>query len=108
MDAPDWNDLNAKAAERAEARANMIYMQELRKSKKAELMHKAEMAGVNAANAQEREAYRSPDYKTLLVDLREAVELYELRDMQLKLLFTRVDVWRTKQSNQRAAINAGG
>jgi len=99
---PDWEDLNNKAIERATAKAEMVYLQEYRKCKKAE------QAGVTAANAQEREAYRHEEYIIMLVKLHDAVETFELRDLELKLMFERIGVWRTKQSTQRAAMQAGG
>ena len=66
MNDPDWEDLKQKGKERAVAKAEMVYLQEYRKSKKAELMHLAEKAGVTAANAQEREAYRHESYGEVL------------------------------------------
>ena len=55
----------------AQAKANRVYLEEFRKSKKALLM---KGSGESAIGAQEREAYAHADYLQLLEGLREAVE----------------------------------
>ena len=46
----------------AKAKAQRVYLEEFRKSKKALLMKDALAKGIEAANAQEREAYADPEY----------------------------------------------
>ena len=50
----------------AKAKAERIYLEEFRKTKKALLMKVAMEAGYESAAAQEREAYAHPDYQVLL------------------------------------------
>ena len=50
----------------AKAKADRVYLEEFRKSKKALLMKDALKQGIEAANAQEREAYADPEYIELL------------------------------------------
>lgn len=93
-----------KAREYAAAEATRIYLTELRKSTKADLMKKAEADGVTAANAQEREAYAHPEYKALLRDLREATEVATLRRLEFKMKEWEIEVWRTKNATKRAEM----
>ena len=103
----DWSDIQNKAKQRAKARALMVYTQESKKQILAEEMHKVS-GQHNSCAAQEREAYRSSAYQDYLDKLFRATEDFEQMDMELKLLFERIGIWRTKQSTKRAAIQAGG
>ena len=85
----------------AKAKAERIYLEEFRKSKKALLMQEALFRGVEAISAQERDAYAHPDYKTLILGLKEAVETEEKLKYQLLGAQLRVDIWRTNQANNR-------
>lgn len=86
----------------AKAKADRVYLEEFRKTKKALLMRVAEAKGINAANAQEREAYAHPEYIQLLEGLRDAVE----REEQLRWHFVaaqaKIECWRTVEANKRA------
>jgi len=67
----------ANSAKYAEAEANKVFMEELRKTIKAEEMKNAEANGngeYKTAVMQEREAYASPRYKEHLQALRQAVQ----------------------------------
>jgi hypothetical protein len=85
----------------SKAKAERIYLEEFRKSKKALLMQEALFRGVEAISAQERDAYAHPDYKNLLEGLKEAVEIEEKLKYQLIGAQLRVDIWRTNQANNR-------
>lgn len=98
-------DMMEKAREYAVAEANRVYLTELRKSTKAELMKKAEADGVTAANAQEREAYAHPDYIDLLKRLRKATEVATLYRLEFKMKEWEIEVWRTKHATKRAEMN---
>ena len=58
----------------AKAKATRVHLEEFRKSKKALLMRDAMLQGIEAANAQEREAYAHPEYVELLHGLAAAIE----------------------------------
>lgn len=83
----------------AKAKAERVYLEEFRKSKKALLM---KASGVDAVNAQEREAYSHPDYIGVLDGIRAAVEIEE--DLRWKLIAAqaRMDIWRTESANNRS------
>ena len=56
----------------AKAKANRVYIEEFRKSKKAILI---QLSGQKVISAQERDAYAHDEYVELLDALREAVEI---------------------------------
>ena len=82
----------------AQAKAERIFLEEFRKSKKALLMqkHKDESIG-----AQEREAYAHPEYRELLEGLRAAIEREEKLRWDLIAAQARVDVWRSQEASKR-------
>lgn len=88
---------NASAA--ATARANRIYMEEFRKSKKAMLMKRH---GEIPVNAQEREAYADPEYVQHLEALKQAVYEDERHRFLLEAASAKIDAWRSQQANIRA------
>ena len=69
--------IREKAPRYGEAKAQRVYLEEFRKSKKALLMKDALVLGYEAANAQEREAYADPEYQSLLKGLAAAIEKEE-------------------------------
>jgi hypothetical protein len=89
------------AAKYAKAKAQRVQLEEYRKSKKALLMKEALLCGIEAANAQEREAYAHPDYIALLQGLAAAIEQEELLRWQLEAARMKTDIWRTEQANNR-------
>lgn len=92
----------AKSGEYAQAEANKIYMEEMRKTIKAEMMQIAETEGeCKTAAMQEREAYASERYKTHLVALREAVEKRERLRWMLIAAQARIEVWRSQEASNR-------
>ena len=88
--------------EYAQAKATRVYLEEFRKSKKALLMKDALANGIEAANAQEREAYSHPEYQQLLKDLQLAIEVEENIKWMMEAARMRVDIWRTEEANARA------
>lgn len=85
----------------ANAKAERVYLEEFRKTKKAMLMRDAELHGHKTAAAQEREAYSHPEYVAVLNGLKDAVAEEE----RLRWLFVaaqaRIDAWRSLESSRR-------
>lgn len=88
----------------AKAKAERIYLEEFRKTKKALCMKAALAGGVEAANAQEREAYADPEYRQVLEGLRAAVEEEERLRWLIVAAQARIEVWRSLEANRRAEI----
>lgn len=86
----------------AKAKAERVYLEEFRKSKKALLMRAAEAAGHKSAAAQEREAYADDGYAELLAGLRQAVEAEETLRWRIVAAQARIETWRTLESTRRA------
>jgi hypothetical protein len=86
----------------AQAKADRVYLEEFRKSKKALLMKDALANGIEAVNAQEREAYSHPEYQQLLKDLQTAIEVEEDIKWMMEAARMRVDIWRTEEATARA------
>ena len=85
----------------AQARGELTYMEEFRKSKKALLMKAAEVAGHTASNAQEREAYADEGYVEHLVALQAATEKYEALRWKMVTAQAAIDVWRSQEASNR-------
>lgn len=85
----------------AQAKAERTYLEHFRKSKKSLLMIEAEKAGHKSAAMQERFAYAHPEYVQLLEGLREAIVIEEKLGFQIKAAQSAIEIWRTKQANQR-------
>ena len=90
----------------AKAKAQRVYLEEFRKSKKALLMKDALLRKIEAVNAQEREAYSDPEYLELLKGLAEAIEIEEELKWKMEAARMRVDIWRTEQANERMQVKA--
>ena len=86
----------------AKAKAERIYLEEFRKSKKAILMRVAEARGHTSAVSQEREAYADSEYIELLVALKDAVQEEERLRWLLVGAQAKAEVWRTMESTRRA------
>ena len=89
------------SAEYAEAKSRRVYLEEFRKTKIALLMKDALERGIEAANAQEREAYAHVEYVELLKGLAEAIAIEETLKWNLEAARMRTDIWRTEQANNR-------
>ena len=92
----DYLRLNAPKA--AQARANKVYMEEFRKTVKAQLMTVYSSLPVNA---QEREAYRSKAYTDHLTALKDAVYQDELNRWGMVAATSTIEAWRTQNANRR-------
>ncbi len=86
----------------AKAKGRRVFLEEYRKSKKALLMKDALGKGIEAANAQEREAYADAEYIEVLNGLQEAIEQEETLKWHLEAAKIRTELWRTEQANARA------
>jgi hypothetical protein len=87
----------------AKAKAERVYLEEYRKSKKAILMQEH---GEKPLGAQEREAYAHPDYIGLLAALQVAVEAEETLRWTLVAAQARVEVWRSQEASNRTVDKA--
>lgn len=87
-----------KAGEFAKAKAQRVFLEEYRKSKKALLMAACDAP---AANAREQYAYAHPEYVELLRGLQAAVEVEEELRWQLVAAQARVEVYRTQEASNR-------
>ena len=85
----------------AQAKAERVYLEEFRRSKKALLMKDALLNGYEAANAQEREALADPEYITLLRGLRAAMENEETLRWQIEAARLDIEIWKTKSYMDR-------
>jgi hypothetical protein len=83
----------------AKARAERIYVEEYRKTIKAQLMKEHEDKPLGA---QEREAYADPRYVQHLEAIREAVFTDERHRFLLSAANAKIEAWRTQSSNERA------
>ncbi len=98
--------LIAHSKDYAIAEANKVYMEEFRKTVKAECMKDAEMVGHKTAAIQEREAYRSEKYKAHLEALKEAVRAREEARWLMIAAQERIAVWRSQEASNRRVEGA--
>lgn len=98
--------IREKAPRYGEAKAQRVYLEEFRKSKKALLMKDALVLGYEAANAQEREAYADPEYQTLLKGLAAAIEKEETYRWELEAARLDIEIWRTRQATERLQVRS--
>ena len=92
----------------APARAQREYLDEYKKSMLALLMKDAERQGYNSGVAQEREARANDNYLVLLDNLKTAVLEEEKIRYHMKATEWEIEIWRTKQANERAERRAYG
>lgn len=86
----------------AKAKAERVYLEEFRKSKKAMLMKAGEVSeGLKTSAAQEVFAYAHPDYIEVLQGLKSAVEVEEALRFELIGVQARVEVWRSLEASNR-------
>jgi len=88
----------------AEAKAQRIYLEEFRKTKKALLMKDAMARGIDSAVAQEREAYAHLEYADLLKGLMVAIEKEETLKWMLVAAQMKADIWRSEQASERLGV----
>ena len=88
------------------AKGHRVYLEEFRKSKKALLMKDALMRGIEAANAQEREAYADKEYRDLLKGLEAAINQEETLKWKIEAARLDIEIWRTRQATERTLIRS--
>ena len=88
----------------AKAKAERIYLEEFRKTKKALLMKAAMEKGYESAVGQEREAYADPEYQVLLKGLAAAIEIEETLKWKLTAAQMKADIWRSEEASNRLGI----
>jgi len=93
----------ANAGKFSAAKAQRVYLEEFRKSKKAMLMGECTE---KAVNAREQYAYAHPDYQVLLTGLKEAIEIEETLKWSLTAAQIRVDIWRSQEASNRGQDRA--
>ena len=90
--------MRAEAANLGKAKADRVYLDQFRKSKKAILFSECEDGTVAA---KENYAYAHPDYLEVLEGLKVAVETEETLRWKMVAAEAYVEVWRTQQANNR-------
>ena len=87
----------------SKAKASRMFLEEFRKSRKAQLMSQA---GTEVLGKQETYAYAHADYVGILEGIREAVEIEEKYRWLMTAAQARIEVWRTEQYSARHEIKA--
>jgi cytochrome c biogenesis protein ResB len=87
----------------AKAKADRIFLDEYRRSKRAQLMSQA---GTEVLGKQETYAYAHADYVGILEGIREAVEKEENLRWMMTAAQARIEVWRTEQYSARMEMKA--
>ena len=87
----------------AKAKADRMYLEEFRKSRKAQL---ASQAGTEVLGKQETFAYAHADYIEILEGIRQAVEREERYRWLMTAAQARIEVWRTEQYSARMELKA--
>ncbi len=90
------------AAPYAQAKAQRVYLENFRKSKKALLMREAEIRGHKTAAMQEREAYADAAYIEVLSALQAATEEEEKLRWMIVAAEAKIEAWRTIEATRRA------
>ena len=98
----------ASIGEAAKARADVIYLSEFRKSKKAILMQEAAVNGLKTGQERESYAYAHTEYLQLLKDLRTATEISERLRWQMKIAEQRIQIYRTHEASKRKEFGSYG
>ena len=78
----------------SKAKATRMYLEEFRKSRKAQLMSQA---GTEVLGKQETYAYAHQDYIEILEGIRQAVETEEKYRWLMTAAQARIECWRTEQ-----------
>lgn len=97
--------LRTSAQEAAQARANMKYLAEYLKSKKAELA--VSYSEVTSNAAAENKALADPAYREVLDGYKEAVRHDAFHGFKREAAVAMIEAWRTQCSNQRAEGKIG-
>ena len=87
----------------AKAKADRMFLEEFRKSRKAQLQSQA---GTEVIGKQETFAYAHPEYIQILEGIREAVEKEETYRWMMTAAQAKIEVWRTQQYSARLEVKA--
>lgn len=87
----------------AKAKADRMYLEEFRKSKKAQLMVNSRL---EALGKQEAYAYAHSEYIEILEGIRHAVEIEEKYRWLMTAAQARIECWRTEQYSARIEMKA--
>ena len=82
----------------AKAKAERIYLEEFRKSKKAILFRESPDKTIAE---REHWAYAHPDYQVLLKGIRDAVEIEEKLRWDMIAAQARIEIWRSQEATNR-------
>ena len=85
----------------AQAKADRLYLEEFRKSKKAHLMSQA---GTEVLGKQETYAYAHSEYIEVLMGIKAAVEKEEKYRWLMTAAQARIEVWKVNEYTKRAEI----
>jgi hypothetical protein len=88
----------ANASKFAQAKAQRVYLEEFRKSKKAILMGQS---AAKSAVEREQYAYAHEDYLALIGGIKAAVEVEEELKWRLTAAQIRTEIWRTQEASNR-------
>jgi hypothetical protein len=87
----------------SKAKAERMYLEEFRKSRKAQLQSQA---GTEVIGKQETYAYAHADYIEILDGIKQAVEKEEKYRWLMTAAQARIEVWRTEQYSARMEMKA--
>jgi hypothetical protein len=87
----------------AKSKADRIFLEEFRKSRKAQLQSQA---GTEVLGKQETYAYAHADYIEILEGIKQAVEKEEKYRWLMTAAQARIEVWRTEQYSARMEVKA--
>jgi len=87
----------------AKAKADRMYLEEFRKSRRSQLMAQA---GTEVLGKQETYAYAHQDYIQILEGIRQAVETEEKYRWLMTAAQARIECWRTEQYSARVEMKA--
>lgn len=82
----------------AKSKANRVYLEEFRKSKKAILMRSSLESVIGK---QESFAYSHPDYIEILEGIRAAVEVEEEIRWRMVAAQAKAEIWRSQEASKR-------
>jgi hypothetical protein len=87
----------------AKAKSERMYLEEFRKSRKAQLQSQA---GTEVIGKQETFAYAHPEYIQILEGIKQAVETEEKYRWLMTAAQARIECWRTEQYSARIEMKA--
>lgn len=93
--------IREKAPHYGRAKGLRTHLEEFRRVQKAILMKDALTKGIEAANAQEREALADPEYKRLIKQLADAIEEEETLKWELESHRLDIEIWKARSFMDR-------